>query len=313
VPSSTPERAGTQTTSTVLMIRPARFGANPETAASNAFQREPESRGPAVLARARAEFDALVGVLRASGVEVVVVDDTDVPEKPDAVFPNNWVTFHAGGTVVLYPLLAPSRRREVRLDVLEELGRRGAFAQRRLVDLRHRDEREGFLEGTGSLVLDRVARVAYACLSPRTSREMLARFARELGYEIVAFGAFDARGVAIYHTNVMMSVGRTVAVACLEAIRDLAERRAVGSRLEASGHELVPLTLAQIDEFAGNTLELRSREGKALFVLSERARRSLRRDQIDVLQRHGRLVSSELDTIETHGGGSARCMIAEVF
>jgi hypothetical protein len=295
------------------MVRPARFGANPETAASNAFQRAPASGGPEILARARAEFDALVRVLRANGVEVVVVDDTVEPEKPDAVFPNNWVSFHAGGTVVLYPLLAPSRRREVRLDVLDELGRRGVFARRRLVDLRRRDEREGFLEGTGSLVLDRVARAAYACLSPRTSREMLARFERELGHAIIAFEAFDARGVAIYHTNVMMAVGTSVAVVCLDAIRDPADRREVRGRLEASGHELVPLALAQIDEFAGNLLELRSREGEALFVLSERARRALRRDQFDALQRHGRLVSAELDTIETHGGGSARCMIAEVF
>jgi hypothetical protein len=295
------------------MIRPARFVANPETAASNAFQRGTARGGPELLAKARAEFDALVRALSASGVEVVVVDDTDVPEKPDAVFPNNWVTFHADGTVVVYPLLAPSRRHEVRLELLDELRRRGVLERRRLVDLRERDEREGFLEGTGSLVLDRVARVAYACLSPRTSREMLARFARELGYDVVAFGAFDGRGVAIYHTNVMMSVGTKVAVACLEAIRDSAERRLVGARLEASGREVVPLTLTQVDEFAGNLLELRSREGKALFVLSQRARRALRRDQVDALERHGRLVSVELDTVETHGGGSARCMIAELF
>jgi len=314
VSSRTPERATEpQTTSTVMMIRPAGFGANPETAASNAFQRASNSGSVEVLARARREFDALVAALRANGVEVVVVEDTLEPEKPDAVFPNNWVTFHAGGTAVLYPLLAPSRRREARLEVLEELERRGVFTRRRLVDLRQRDESDGFLEGTGSLVLDRVARVAYACLSPRTSPEMLARFGLELEYEVVAFRGFDARGVAIYHTNVMMAVGTAVAVACLEAIRGPAERRAVEESLEASGHELVPLTLAQIDEFAGNLLELRARSGEALFVLSARARRALRPDQVEVLERHGRLVSAELHTIETHGGGSARCMIAEVF
>jgi hypothetical protein len=302
-----------QTTSTVLMIRPARFGANPETAATNAFQRARTPAEPEVLARARREFDELVSALRANGVEVVVVDDTPEPEKPDAVFPNNWVSFHADGTAVLYPMLAPSRRREVRLEVLDELERRGAFRRRRLVDLRAASEAGGFLEGTGSLVLDRVARVAYACLSPRTSRELLARFERELGYEAVAFHAFDARGIAIYHTNVMMAVGSSVAVACLEAIRAPVERRTVEERLAASGRELLPLALAQLDEFAGNLLELRSRSGEALFVLSRRARRALRPDQLAALGRHGRLVSAELETIETHGGGSARCMIAEVF
>ncbi len=309
-----PERtAETQTTSTVLMIRPARFGANPETAATNAFQRGRTLAEPEVLTRARREFDGLVAVLRVNGVEVFVVEDTLEPEKPDAVFPNNWVSFHAGGTAVLYPLLAPSRRREVRMEVLEELEQRGAFVRRHLVDLRQDGKTESFLEGTGSLVLDRVARVAYACLSPRTSREMLARFGLELGYEPVPFQAFDARGVAIYHTNVMMSVGSSVAVACLESIRDRAERMAVEQRLLANGHELVPITLAQADEFAGNLLELRALSGAPLFVLSERARRALRPDQVSVLERHGRIVSADLATIETHGGGSARCMLAEVF
>ena len=302
-----------QTTSTVLMIRPARFGANPETAPSNAFQRTKTLAEPEVLARARREFDGLVAALRANGIEVVVVEDTLEPEKPDAVFPNNWVSFHAGGTAVLYPMLAPSRRREVRPDVLEELERRGAVSRRRTVDLRADAERAGFLEGTGSLVLDRVEHVAYACLSPRTSPEMLARFERELGYETVAFHASDARGVPIYHTNVMMSVGSAVAVVCSEAIREPAERRTVEERLEAGGHELVRLSLTQVDEFAGNLLELRSRAGAALFVLSSRAQRALRPEQRALLERHGRLVSAELDTIEAHGGGSARCMIAEVF
>jgi hypothetical protein len=294
------------------MVRPARFGSNPETASSNAFQRARTLAEPEVLARALREFDGLVAALRANGIEVIVVEDTPEPEKPDAVFPNNWVSFHADGTTVLYPMLAPSRRREVRLDVLDELERRSARPRRR-VDLRQRAESEGFLEGTGSLVLDRVARVAYACLSPRTSRAMLARFERELGYETVAFHASDARGVAIYHTNVMMAIGAAVAAVCSDAIRDPAERRSVEERLEAGGHELVGLSLPQMDEFAGNLLELRSRAGAALFVMSARARRALRPDQLAVLERHGRLVSAELETIETHGGGSARCMIAEVF
>jgi hypothetical protein len=299
-----------QTTSSVLMIRPARFGANPETAATNAFQRG-EGTSSDVLARALREFDDLASTLRERGVEVHVVEDTLEPPKPDAVFPNNWVSFHADGTAVLYPLMAPSRRAEVRPDVLRELERRGLPPRRRVLDLRAGSG--GSLEGTGSLVLDRAGRVAYACLSPRTTREGLARFCRELGYEPVAFHGTDARGVPIYHTNVMMAVGTGFALVCLEAIRDGAERAEVEARLRASGRELVPITLAQMDEFAGNVLELRSSAGEPLLVLSARARGALRADQLAVLERQATLVSAELETIETHGGGSARCMIAELF
>ena len=301
-----------QTTSRVMLIRPARFGSNPETAATNAFQRSGSGDAERVLARARAELDALAAALRAHGVDALVVEDTHEPAKPDAVFPNNWVSFHADGTVVLYPLLAPSRRDEVRPELLRELETRGVRPPRRLVDLRA-DAGGQFLEGTGSLVLDRAARVAYACLSARTSPALLARFCEELGYRPVAFSAVDARGTPIYHTNVMMAVGTRVAVACLEAIADARERATVERELAASGHELVPITLAQVDEFAGNVLELRSRSGEALLVLSARARRALRPDQLAVLERHARLVSADLATIEEHGGGSARCMLAEVF
>lgn len=295
------------------MIRPARFGANPETAATNAFQRVSAGGGDDVRERALREFDGLVAVLRAHGVDVVVIDDTAEPHKPDAVFPNNWVSFHAEGTAVLYPLLAPSRRHEVRPEIVDELALRGAFESRRVLDLRARAAGADVLEGTGSLVLDRIERVAYACLSPRTSRALLVTFCRELGYEPVAFHGTDARGAAIYHTNVMMALGARVAVVCLDAIRASDERKAVAERLEAGGRELVPLTLAQVDEFAGNLLELRSRADEPLFVLSARARRALVPSQVAVLERHGRLVSADLGTIEAHGGGSARCMIAEIF
>jgi hypothetical protein len=305
-----------QTTSTVLMVRPARFQSNPETAATNAFQRgDPMEVGDVgdagVLARARAEFDGLVAALREHGVEVLVVEDSSEPEKPDAVFPNNWITFHADGSVVLYPLLAPSRRHEVRPEILGELASRGSIGPRRVLDLRA--GAEGFLEGTGSLVLDRVARVAYACRSPRTSPELLARFCAELGSTAHVFDATDARGLAIYHTNVMLSVGTRVAVACLESVRDRAQRVALARSLASGGRELVTLTLAQMEEFAGNLIELRGGDGEALVVRSARARRALRADQVATLERHGRLVSAELATIEHHGGGSARCMIAEVF
>lgn len=309
---ASPGPTDAQTTSTVLMIRPARFGANAETAATNAFQRGAVAEAATVLAQARAEFDGLVAALRANGVEVLVLEDPPEPARPDAVFPNNWISFHADGTVVLYPLLAPSRRAEVRPEVLEELQRRGLAAPRRVLDLRAEAGAE-FLEGTGSLVLDRAARVAYACLSPRTSPTLLARFCAALGYRARAFHASDARGVPIYHTNVMMAVGTRCALVGLEAIPDARERAEVAAELTATGHELVALTQAQLDEFAGNVLELRSRAGEALLVLSARARRALRPDQRAVLERHARLVSADLTTIETHGGGSARCMLAEVF
>lgn len=307
--TGTPE---SQAGSTVLMVRPARFGTNAETAGTNAFQRDAVGDAATVLARARREFDGLVAVLRENGVEVLVVEDSPEPAKPDAVFPNNWISFHADGTVVLYPLLAPSRRAEVRPEVLGELGRIGPGAPRRVLDLRAEAGAE-FLEGTGSLVLDRVARVAYACLSPRTSAVLLTRFCAVLGYRPRAFHATDARGVPIYHTNVMMSVGTRFAVVCLDALGDAHERAELAAELTGTGKELVPLTLDQLDEFAGNVLELRSRTGEALLVLSARARRALRPDQLAILRRHARLVSTDLTTIETHGGGSARCMLAEVF
>jgi hypothetical protein len=219
--------AGTepQTTARVLMIRPARFRSNPETAGTNAFQRPGTNEGADdVLARAQREFDGLVAALRAHGVDVHVVDDTREPEKPDALFPNNWISFHGDGTVVLYPMLAENRRHEVRLDVVAELESHGLFTRRRLLDLREPAAAGAYLEGTGSLVLDRAGRQAFACLSPRTSRELLARFCRELDYQPFAFTASDARGVPVYHTNVLLSIGERFAVACLEALDDADER-----------------------------------------------------------------------------------------
>lgn len=294
-----------QTTARVLLIRPARFGANPETAATNAFQGVAAGSADEVLARARSEFDGLVAALRAHGVEVEVVEDTATPPKPDAVFPNNWVSFHAGGRALLYPMLAPSRQAEVRPELVAKLG------YGPVVDLR--GDAAAVLEGTGSLVLDRRARVAYACLSPRTTPAGLARFRDALGYEVVTFHATDARGQAIYHTNVMLSIGTRLALVCLEAIRDAGERERVARRLRESGHELVELSLAQVEDFAGNVLELRSRSGTPLFVLSARARAALRPEQRARMESQGTLVSADLTTIETCGGGSARCMLAELF
>ena len=301
-----------QTTARVLMVRPAAFGANPETAESNSFQAATGS-SPEVRARALAEFDGFVATLERHGVEVFVGEDTPEPVKPDALFPNNWVSFHAGGKVVLYPMFAPSRRAEVRLELLGRLERRGAIQPRTQIDLRPGAEHFGYLEGTGSLVLDRARRVAYACLSPRTSARKVREFCAELGYEPELFQALDRAGRPIYHTNVMLSVGKGFALLCAQSIHDADSRARVEARLREGGRELVTLTLAQVEEFAGNVLELCSRAGEPLIVLSRRAHAALEPAQLTVLERHGRLVPVELDTIERHGGGSARCMLAELF
>lgn len=294
----------------LLLIRPSSFGVNAETAGSNAFQTESMPLGD-VAERARREHDGLVQALVDAGVETIVVDDTAVPAKPDALFPNNWVTFHADGTVVLYPLEAPNRRTEVRLDVVEAVERHAGFVRRRLVDLR--EGAQGFLEGTGSLILDRPRRRGFACVSTRTAPAMLERFARELDHEVVSFHAVDAAGRPIYHTNVMLSLGEEMAVVCAESIRDDRERARVLDALAEDDHELVEITLAQVNEFAGNVLSVRAGDGQPRIVLSERARKAFTPAQRRTLERHGDLISAPLDTIETVGGGGARCMLAEVF
>jgi hypothetical protein len=301
-----------QTTDTVVMVRPAAFASNPETAASNAFQRAADGV-EALQSRAVAEFDAMAKRLADAGVEVIVIDDTPQPRAPDAVFPNNWFSTHADGTVVLYPMLARNRRQERRLDLFETL--RDSHRRRidRLVDLTFHETQGRFLEGTGSLVLDRAARVAYACRSPRTDDRALSDWAAELSYEIHTFDAVDQRGQAIYHTNVMLSVGRDFAVAALDCVPDRAERDALSDRLLGSGRELVRLTREQVDEFAGNLLQLRSSDGVPLIALSERAWSALDVQQRRALERHGQVLAFAIPTIETAGGGSVRCMLAEIF
>ncbi len=306
--------ASAQTTSTLLLIRPARFGANPETAPTNAFQGAPAELTPdEIHAAALAEFDAFGETLAASGIRTLVYDDDPSTPTPDAVFPNNWITFHESGHVVLYPMLAPSRRREVRRDVIDRVRYDLGVAWPHLVDLTPLAERGEFLEGTGSLVLDRPNRTAYACLSPRTTRGALDAFAKALGYEVVTFHSADPRGHACYHTNVMMNVGHDFAIICLDSIPDGGERRRVRARLESSGRTIIPITTGQRDRFAGNALEVSNRSAEPCIILSRQALGSLDDRQRDELARHARIISSPLETIETHGGGSARCMLAEVF
>jgi hypothetical protein len=300
----------TQCADAVLMVRPACFGANPETADSNRFQQSGPSSGN--VAAAVREFDGLAHRLAEAGVEVLIAEDTPSPPKPDACFPNNWVSFHADGSVVLYPLMASSRRAE-RRDSLIELVARAGFRIARRIDLSPLEVRGEFLEGTGSLVLDRENRTAYACRSPRTTPAALGEFAAALGYRTVDFEAFGPDGRAAYHTNVMMAIGEDFAVVCADAIPDAGRRGAVRAELEQTGHAIVEIEIEEMNRFAGNLLALRSRHGEPLIAGSEAAWLALAPARRRRLERHGAIVSAAIPTIERLGGGSVRCMIAEVF
>jgi hypothetical protein len=294
------------------MVRPARFGFNPQTAASNAFQQPLDSPGDSELqGLVLAEFEGLAKALRRAGVEVLVASDTPRPEKPDAVFPNNWVSFHFDGTVALYPMLAPNRRWERREDILEQVVRDGRFSVSRTVDLTHRESEGKFLEGTGSLVLDRAHRVAYASLSPRTDLDVLGEFAQLLDYDLVTFEGRDSAAQPVYHTNVLMAIGSRFAVVCGEAIALPAHRDAVFNKLRAADHEIVDISMRQMQEFAGNLLEL-SPPGGHLIALSTTAWHSLDTAQRRILESHAELLPVSIPTIEQIGGGGVRCMLAEI-
>lgn len=302
--------ADRQCADAVLMIRPAQFGANPETAMSNLFQRG--AAPPEASLAARREFEGLVGRLAEAGVAVHVADDSAKPAKPDACFPNNWISFHADGSLVLYPLMAASRRAERREEPIERL-RAAGFRTTRTIDLTAWEGHGEYLEGTGSLVLDRCHRVAYACWSPRTTPRALGDFASRLGYRVISFDAVGPGGQAIYHTNVMMAIGAGFAVLCPEAIPDPEQRASVVDTLEQTGHEAVAISVAQMNGFAGNLLALRSADGEPLIAMSAAAWECLGPRERLALERRGRIVTAPIPTIERYGGGSVRCMIAEVF
>jgi len=280
------------------MVRPVNFGFNAQTAESNAFQKNGEQAE--VQQKALQEFDAFVEILRQNGIEVTVMEDTPEPHTPDSIFPNNWVSFQEDGTVFLYPMQAENRRleRKVFRSIKE------AFEVKHIFDLSYFEQQNQFLEGTGSMVLDRENKWAYACLSPRTNAEILAEFCRLSGYKA---------GKAIYHTNVLMAIGDRFAVICLDSIPDEAEKVPVKEALQLAGKETVAISLEQMNAFAGNMLQLKNQSGESLLVLSETAFLSLKEAQIKTLEKYGKLVYSSLNTIETNGGGSARCMMAEVF
>jgi hypothetical protein len=297
----------------VMMIRPVAFAGNPQTQASNRFQdRDSGAIDAANQAAALREFEGLAAALEQAGVTVHIFEDTLEPHTPDSIFPNNWVSFHPDGTVVLYPMMAENRRLERRLDVLELLSAKHGFRASRVIDLTRHERTGRYLEGTGSLVLDRMHRVAYACVSPRTDLDVLGDFAQQLDYDIVAFEAHDASGAPIYHTNVLMSVGERFAAVCSNAIRE-DERAAVLDTLAKSGRAVIDLTLEQMAGFAGNMLELGSSRTGSVVAMSERAREVLTPEQRQAMEsKAGPIIASAIPTIERLGGGSVRCMLAEI-
>lgn len=301
-----------QLASRVLMIRPVSFESNPLTAESNSFQVQPDATPPQQQAAALKEFDALVDALRTAGIEVFVVDDTPEPHTPDSIFPNNWISTHGDGRVVLYPMEAANRRTERRADIIDAFAEKLGLLVSEVVDLTAHEAAGHYLEGTGSLVLDRVNHIAYACLSSRTHLDVLGEFAQRMNYEVVAFDAVDNDGIPIYHTNVLMAVGEDLAVICDEAIVRPEQRAAVLARLQETGHEIVRLTYDQLHAFAGNMLELRNTNGERIIAMSQQAHDSLDEDQRNTLAAGATIVSVPIGAIELCAGGSVRCMLGEI-
>lgn len=307
--TSTPQ----QSTSNILMIRPATFRKNEETAGNNHYQKDADVDD--VLEHALEEFDGMVNDLTSRGVNVLVVDEDPSTDTPDALFPNNWVSFHADGRVGLYPMFAPNRRTERREDILHDLVHTHGFSLDEIVDFTEFEAHNAFLEGTGSMVLDRIHGKAYAALSPRTDRNAFEQWCEAMDVEGVVFEAMQSVGDArkpIYHTNVMMAVGTGWAAVCLDCVDHEDDRALVRESLEGDGLTVLPLTEDQINRFAGNMLEVATRDGEKLIVMSQQAFDALTEDQRATLGQFGTLVHNSLNTIETCGGGSARCMMAEV-
>jgi len=305
----TQSAAHAQSTDSVLMIRPGRFYPNPETAADNAFQRDANRDLDALTLVARNEFDAAVQTLRTAGVNVHVFEDTAEPEKPDAVFPNNWISTHHDGRIALFPMYSNLRRRERRQNIVEEL--RKHYRVTDVIDYSAFEDEGCYLEGTGSLVLDHLNKFAYVSLSNRSNPKVIQRFVDDFSYEPVTFTSIGSDGQPIYHTNVMMCIGTPFAMVGLEMIPNKAERQQVRSRLEKTGKEIVELTPDQIANFAGNAIELQNKSGEKLLVFSSRAARTLTEEQRETLTRYAKFTELEIPTIEL-GGGSARCMLATI-
>src|SRR5690606_5910619 len=304
-----------QITNTILMIRPVQFRMNEQTAVNNYFQEDLDIKNKEINARAQEEFDAFVFKLKSRGVNVVVVEDILESDTPDSIFPNNWVSFHENGTVALYPMFAENRRKERREDILLLLEEQG-FVINEIMDYTAAEEESVFLEGTGSLLLDRVHKIAYCALSPRADEDLFIEFCEDFDYFPVVFTAnqtVNSERLPIYHTNVMMCLGEAFAVICLDSIDDKKERKQVLHHLKETHKEVVAITETQMHQFAGNMLQVKGENNQSFLVMSEAAYRSLTPQQVSTLEKHSAIIYSSLETIETCGGGSARCMMAEVF
>lgn len=300
-----------QAPSSVLMVRPAAFGFNPQTAASNAFQSKQTDSSEEISKKALQEFDQMVDSLRAHDIDVNVIEDTNTPQKPDAVFPNNWISFHGDGTVVLYPMMAENRRLERLNPVLESI--RSKFTIQRVIDLTDRENHNQYLEGTGSVVFDYWNKIAYACRSDRTDELVLKDLCQELGYNAIVFDAVDAMGRPIYHTNVLMCVGTRFAVVCLDAIKSEEDQESLLNSFSQTQHQVVAISYDQLRSFAGNMIEVLSMSGEPTVLLSEKAFQSLLPGQINAISKHTDMIPLSIHTIEQYGGGSVRCMVAGIF
>ena len=297
--------------STILMIRPAAFGFNAETAANNYFQTNTGATNDELQKKALAEFDNMVTVLRANDINVLVIEDSGTPPKPDAIFPNNWLSTTPDGKVLIYPMFSPARRQEKRDDIVKWLAEH--FIVKDVQDWSEYEAEERYLEGTGSMIIDHGKELIYACLSERTNPVVLEKFASANKYQAIVFLATDKDGNHIYHTNVMMALGEKVCILCEEAIEEEWELIAVRQLLDSTGHTIVAITREQMHRFAGNMLEVKNTKGEHLLVLSQTAYNSLRPDQVEKIESFTKLLPIAIPTIEETGGGSVRCMMAEIF
>ena len=304
-----------QITDSLFMVRPIQFYRNDQTAVNNFFQQDQEGISEKeIQLRALEEFDLFVNKLRLNGVHVEVFEDTTSSETPDSIFPNNWLTMHDDGVILTYPMFAENRRKERRDDIIDHLSKH--FFVHKVRTFADWEEKDKFLEGTGSLILDRPNRIVYAAISDRTSLDVLGDFCDTLGYTPVEFSALQSVGderLPIYHTNVMMSIGENFAVVCLDCIDDPVERAKVDFNLKKTGKEVIPISEAQVNDFAGNILQVRNANGKPLIVMSEAAYQSYTAKQLKQLEKHGFILHSPIPTIEKFGGGGVRCMMAEIF
>ena len=298
-----------QTTSTVFMVKPVCFGFNEQTAENNAFQKEGFGKG--AQEKALAEFNEFVNLLKSNGINVVVAEDTLEPKTPDSIFPNNWFSTHQDGILVLYPMFAENRRAERKQVFLDSIKKN--FNYKNIVDLTNWEKEKKFLEGTGSMVLDRVAKIAYACKSPRTNEEVFNDFCKKLGFTPLLFSAVDKNDKMIYHTNVLMNIGINFAVVCTDSIKDKDECNKVKNSLEKSGKKIVEISFDQMEHFAGNMLEVKNKEGKRFLIMSQTAYDCLTNDQKNYLEKECSILHPKIECIEVNGGGSARCMMAEFF